>query len=93
MTARRRIADGAFEALALAVLCVALGALGVLIADVWIDGASRLSWEFLSSFPSRRPEDAGIRHALAGSVVVIALTAVLAVPIGVAAAIYLEEYA
>ncbi len=92
MTARRRIADGAFEALALAVLCVALGALGVLIADVWIDGASRLSWEFLSSFPSRRPEDAGIRHALAGSVVVIALTAVLAVPIGVAAAIYLEEY-
>lgn len=92
MTARRRIADTAFEALALAVLCVALGAFGVLIADVWIDGASRLSWEFLSSFPSRRPEDAGIRHALAGSIFVIALTGALAVPIGVAAAIYLEEY-
>ena len=92
MTARRRIADAAFEALALAVLCVALGALGVLIADVWIDGASRLSWEFLSSFPSRRPEEAGIRHALAGSIFVIALTGALAVPIGVAAAIYLEEY-
>ena len=92
MTARRRIADAAFETLALAVLCVALGALGVLIADVWIDGASRLSWEFLSSFPSRRPEDAGIRHALAGSIFVIALTGALAVPIGVAAAIYLEEY-
>jgi phosphate transport system permease protein len=92
VTARRRIADAAFETLALAVLCVALGALGVLIADVWIDGASRLSWEFLSSFPSRRPEDAGIRHALAGSIFVIALTGALAVPIGVAAAIYLEEY-
>ena len=92
MTARRRIADGAFKALALAVLCVALGALAVLIADVWSDGASRLSWEFLSRFPSRRPEEAGIRHALAGSIFVIALTGALAVPIGVAAAIYLEEY-
>ena len=89
---RAEIADAAFETLALAVLCVALGALGVLIADVWIDGASRLSWEFLSSFPSRRPEDAGIRHALAGSIFVIALTGAMAVPIGVAAAIYLEEY-
>ena len=92
MTARRPLADKAFEALALAVLCVALSALAVLIADVWSDGASRLSWQFLSSFPSRHPEDAGIRHALAGSIVVIALTAALAVPIGVAAAIYLEEY-
>jgi phosphate transport system permease protein len=92
VTGRRRIADTAFEALALAVLCVALGALAVLIADVWIDGASRLSWEFLSSFPSRHPEEAGIRHALAGSIFVIALTGALAVPIGVAAAIYLEEY-
>ena len=92
MTARRRIADLAFEALALAVLCVALGALAVLLTDVWRDGASRLSWEFLSSFPSRRPEAAGIRHALAGSIFVIALTGALAVPIGVAAAIYLEEY-
>ena len=92
MTGRRRIADTAFEALALAVLCLALGALGVLIADVWSDGASRLSWEFLSSFPSRHPEQAGIRHALAGSIFVIALTGALAVPVGVAAAIYLEEY-
>ena len=74
MTAGRRIADIAFEALALAVLCGALGALGVLIADVWIDGASRLSWDFLSSFPSRRPEEAGIWHALTGSIFVIALT-------------------
>ncbi len=89
---RRRIVDTAFEALALAVLCVALGALAVLIADVWSDGASRLSWQFLSSFPSRHPAEAGIRHALAGSIFVILLTGALAVPIGVAAAIYLEEY-
>ena len=78
MTATRRIADAGFETLALALLCVALGALAVLIADVWSDGASRLSWQFLSSFPSRYPEQAGIRHALAGSIFVIALTGALA---------------
>jgi phosphate transport system permease protein len=88
----RLLADRAFQVVAMAVLCVALVSLGALILDVWQDGASRLSWEFLSGFPSRRAEDAGIWHALSGSVVVILLTAALAVPVGVAAAIYLEEY-
>jgi phosphate transport system permease protein len=92
VTAGRPIADTAFAALALVVLCTALGSLGVLIADVWSDGASRLSWQFLTSFPSRHPEEAGIRHALSGSIVVIFMTAALAVPIGAGAAIYLEEY-
>src|SRR5690606_1954335 len=59
---------------------------------VWRDGAGRLSWDFLTGFPSRRAEQAGIWHALAGSIVVILVTAGLAVPIGIAAAIYLEEY-
>ena len=52
----------------------------------------RLSWDFLTSYPSRRAEDAGILAALAGSMFVIALTAVIAIPLGVSAAIYLEEY-
>lgn len=88
----RQLTDAGFKALALAVLCLALGALAVLIADVWSDGAPRLSWQFLASFPSRHPEQAGIRHALVGTIVVVALTGALAVPIGVGAAIYLEEY-
>jgi phosphate transport system permease protein len=88
----RRLLDVLFQALALLVLCVALGALAALIADVWRDGASRLSWNFLTSFPSRRPLEAGIFHALSGSVFVILVTAALAVPVGVCAAIYLEEY-
>lgn len=92
-TTRRRILDICFQALALAILCAALAALGALIADVWGDGASRLSFDFLTGFPSRRPADAGIWHALTGSVFIILLTGVLAVPIGVATAIYLEEYA
>lgn len=89
---RRRVLDVGFQALALLILFLALAALAALIADVWSDGASRLSWDFLTGFPSRRAENAGIWHALAGSIVVILVTAALAVPIGVGAAIYLEEY-
>ena len=88
----RRLLDLGFQALALLILVAALGSLAALIADVWSDGAGRLSWEFLTGFPSRRAADAGIFHALAGSIVVILVTGVLAVPIGVASAIYLEEY-
>ena len=88
----RRLLDLGFQALALLILVAALGSLAALIADVWSDGAGRLSWEFLTGFPSRRAEDAGIFHALAGSIFVILVTGVLAVPIGVASAIYLEEY-
>ena len=88
----RRLLDLVFQVLALGILCLALGALAALIADVWNDGASRLSWDFLTGFPSRRAEEAGIWHALSGSIFVIVVTAALAVPIGIAAAIHLEEY-
>jgi phosphate transport system permease protein len=88
----RRGLDLGFQVLGLTVLVVALGALVALLVDVWRDGAGRLSWEFLTSYPSRRPENAGIYAALVGSVYVIAVTAALALPVGVAAAVYLEEY-
>lgn len=84
--------DLAFQGLGLVVLLAALGALGVLLTDVARDGAPRLSWSFVLSLPSRRPEEAGIYAALLGSLFVIGLTAALALPVGVAAAIYLEEY-
>jgi len=90
--ARRRYLDVGFQVVALAVLCVALAALAALIVDVLIDGSTRLSWDFLRGYPSRRASQAGIWHALTGSIFVILVTAVLSVPIGVAAAIYLEEY-
>ena len=88
----RRFTDVAFQGIALVVLLVALGALGALIWDIVSDGAGRLSWDFVTSFPSRRASQAGIWPALVGSVFIILVTAVLAVPVGVAAAIYLEEY-
>jgi phosphate transport system permease protein len=88
----RRFADVAFQIIALVVLLVALAALGALIWDIVSDGAARLSLDFITSFPSRRASQAGIWPALVGSIFIILVTTVLAVPVGVAAAIYLEEY-
>ena len=65
----------------------------LLLWDVFTRGLPWLSWDFLTSFPSRFPERAGIKSALFGSIWLILLTAAFAVPIGVGAAIYLEEYA
>jgi phosphate transport system permease protein len=91
-TLQRRVWDWSFQTAALVVLVVALGSLALLIADVVGDGGWRLDWQFLTSMPSRRAADAGIYNALIGSIFVIALTGALSLPVGVAAAIYLEEY-
>jgi phosphate transport system permease protein len=91
-TLQRRILDLAFQSVALIVLVIALGSLALLVADVVSDGGDRLNWQFLTSIPSRRAGEAGIYNALIGSLFIIALTGAIALPIGVAAAIYLEEY-
>ena len=88
----KRAGDWLFASFGVLVTLIALVALGALVYDVAHDGLGRLSWQFLTSFPSRRAEDAGIWPALIGSLFVIALTAAIAVPLGVSAAIYLEEY-
>ncbi len=64
----------------------------VLVADVAIDGLGRLDWDFIKGFPSRRAHRAGIWPALWGTLWLVGLTALLAIPIGVGAAVYLEEY-
>jgi len=84
--------DRALELMGLLVMLLALGALAALLWDVFADGLGRLSWSFLTGYPSRRAESAGILPALVGSVFVIGLTAAMAIPIGIASAIYLEEY-
>jgi phosphate transport system permease protein len=76
----------------LLVMLLALAALAALLYDVAHDGLGRLSWEFITSPTSRRAERAGILTALVGSVYVISITALIAVPLGVGAAIHLEEY-
>lgn len=89
----RRALGAVFRVACLAATLVGIVALAVLLVDVWRDGASALSWTFLSSFPSRFAERAGILSALAGSLWVLVLTAALAFPLGVGTAIWLEEYA
>ena len=85
--------DLRFAVMGFLVLVVAMAALLALVADFVIDGVPRISVDFLTNFPSRRPEQAGILSAWVGTVLVMLTTAALAVPIGMAAGIYLEEYA
>ncbi len=91
--ARRKRAERVFYALCLAATFTAVLLLVLLLYGVIRDGIGRLNWEFLQSFPSRFAHRAGIKAALYGTLWVISLTGLIAVPIGVAAAIYLEEYA
>lgn len=89
---RQKWNDRMFQLVAAFGVLIALITLGALLVDALIDGVPRLSWEFLTSFPSRKPAQAGIVSALVGSVSLIILTALIAVPLGIGAAIYLEEY-
>ena len=81
-----------------AVLCVGSVVAGVLILawlliEVFIDSIGWLDWQFLSSYSSRHPEEAGILAPIAGTFWVIILTAAMTVPVGIATAVYLEEFA
>lgn len=64
-----------------------------LIVDVVVKGHAWFDQDFLTSYPSRTPERAGIKSAIVGSLWMIGLTALIAVPVGIASAVYLEEYA
>ena len=91
--ARRKLYDRMFAILGLLSTFIGLITLTVLILDLAVDGATRLSWQFFTSFPSRFPSQAGILSAWVGTTLVMVVTAVTAVPVGVAAGVYLEEYA
>lgn len=84
--------DRAFSVVGLLATMAGLAVLLTLLIDVFMDGASRLGWQFLTSYPSRKPEQAGILSAWVGTAWVMALTFIIAFPLGVAAAVYLEEY-
>jgi phosphate transport system permease protein len=90
---REKLLEGLFLAAAWLALALVIALLVTILTDLIADGWSRLSWKFLTSFPSRRPEEAGIFSAWVGTVYVMALTALIALPVGIGAAIYLEEFA
>lgn len=85
--------NGIFWIIGLLSTLIGLVLLLVLMLDLFTDGAPRLSYSFFTSFPSRFPEEAGILSAWVGSFLVLLVTASAAIPLGVAAGIYLEEYA
>ena len=89
---RKRLGSVIYVLFLLATMVGIVG-LMVLLAQVIAEGAPWLNWNFLNSYPSRHPEEAGLKSALWGSVWLMGLTAAFAIPIGVGAAIYLEEYA
>lgn len=89
----RRWDEWAFLALALATVLLAFAVLVALVTDLLVAGGDRLSWQFLTSYPSRIAARAGVYAALVGSVLLVLLTALLALPLGVGTALYLEEYA
>ena len=91
--AHRKRKNAIFAGLCMAAIAIALGMLAVLLIYIIAQGYARVDWSFLSSFPSRFPERAGIQAAIVGSIYVIAIAAVASFVIGVGSAIYLEEYA
>lgn len=94
----RQVAVRQFESalmrwMLLGATCVGLLALATLIWTVVDRGAPWLSWHLITNMPSRKPERAGLNSALFGTIWVISLTALISFPVGVGAAIFLEEYA
>jgi phosphate transport system permease protein len=89
----RRAKDLGFRVALLACLGLSILLLAVLLEDVIADGAGHLDWHFLSSFTSISSDKAGIEAAVWGTIWLMAICALFIVPVGVATAIYLEEYA
>jgi phosphate transport system permease protein len=91
--ARNRRFDGLFAIIGLLSTLIGMVTLAALILDLATAGLARLSPHFFTSFPSRFPAQAGILSAWVGTCLIMLVTAATAVPMGVAAGVYLEEYA
>ncbi len=93
LIARHKLNDQVFGLVGLSCMMVAIIMLLAAFLDLFVDGAHRLTWDFFTSFPSRRAGQAGILSAWVGTAFVMLTTMLAAVPLGIAAAVYLEEYA
>ena len=91
--ARRKWMGRAFHGLCLLSVCIALGMLAVLLIYLLQQGVTGIDWSFLTSFPSRHPDKAGIKPAMLGSIYVVLVAGVGSFTLGVATALFLEEYA
>ena len=91
--AYRLARDNVFAALFVSSVVIGVLVLAWLLIEVFIDSIGWLDWQFLSSYSSRHPVEAGVLAPIAGTFWVIILTAVMTVPVGIATAVYLEEFA
>jgi len=87
-----KLKDRIFRIYAMACTAFALLMLAILLIDISIKGATRINWSFFTNLPSRHPEESGIYTALAGMVALLLFTLIIALPIGILAGIYLQEY-
>lgn len=93
LLARRKRVDILFLVLGAVLAAACLGVLVLMVGALIRDGGSRLGWDFLTSFPSSDAPQAGVRSAFVGTILVMIVTAATAIPLGIAAGLYLEEYA
>ena len=93
LIAKGKLKDAIFKAMGVFCLTVALLVIVLLVSDMVAKGSERLTVDFFLNFASRRATQAGILSAWVGSLLVMLVTALAAVPLGVAAGVYLEEYA
>lgn len=92
-TVINRIKDDAFKYFGIFCTIIVLLVLAVFLVDIIIKGVQRIDWEFLTNLPSRRASRAGILTAWTGTAWILGLTAIISIPLGVAAGIYLQEIA
>ena len=91
--AQRKIVGAIAYVIFLTAVIIGVGGLVVLLVQVFIEGVPWLSWDFLTNYPSRKAELAGIRAAILGTIWLMVFVGIFTIPVGVGAAIYLEEYA
>ncbi|APB34509.1 phosphate ABC transporter, permease protein [Gloeomargarita lithophora Alchichica-D10] len=89
----RKLQTNIFMVVAFLATIFGLFFLGILLYDVFSQGLSYFNWKFLTTFPSRNPEEAGVLSALVGSIWLMFLIPIFAFPLGIGAAVYMEEYA
>ncbi|MBX0333453.1 phosphate ABC transporter permease PstA [Pontibacter sp. HSC-14F20] len=90
---KNRLKDKAFQVFGIFCTFIGLVVLAIFLIDIVMEGIGRIDWDFLTSLPSRRAARAGILTAWAGTLWILVLSALIAFPLGIAAGIYLEEYA
>ena len=89
---KNRVIDSAFKYVGIGCTFLGIIVLAIFLIDIIVEGVGRIDWQFLTSLPSRKAERAGILTAWTGTAWILGLTALVSIPLGICAGIYLQEY-